>query len=411
MSATDAAPPPPQQSAGPFGAPSGGNGTSAPPPPFDPSQIQFLPVSAEMAYLSRVFIGVTSVLLFFCIITFVTRMYQRIRPVWKVGWDDYFIVLGFCLSVIDWSFLMMQQNPTEVLVPIELSVYQAKYGWIAIGIWGLSMTCLKVSIALTLLRIQQKSLAWRIFLFSIIGLQVAYGILNVFFNLVISCRPLAKAWDFRMTDGYCVPSDVMRAASNTGSGVNIVTDVLLSLAPAVFLRKLNRPLRERIFICFLMGLGLIASAWSIVKTVLVQKFYDPNLPQEELIPVGIAISTYTVLEQMTGILAACIPAMKNIFQACLGRMGVSLSDSRSRPGRSGYYAGGSNAAKGTVPSNPFRSAAGTKLDSVDDDEEKCLEMPEMRRGASTPKSSGTGSGSFREENYSKGHVVTTVHAV
>lgn len=30
-----------------------------------------------------------------CIIAFGTRMYQRIRPVWKVGLDDCFIVAGF----------------------------------------------------------------------------------------------------------------------------------------------------------------------------------------------------------------------------------------------------------------------------------------------------------------------------
>ena len=96
---------------------------------------------------------------------------------------------------------------------------------------------------------------------------MAYSILNLIFNLGIACRPLAKAWDFRITEGYCVPTEVIRAASNTGSGVNIITDVLLLLTPAVFLHKLNWPLCERIFICVLIGLGLFASAWSILKTV------------------------------------------------------------------------------------------------------------------------------------------------
>ena len=309
------------------------------------------------------------------------------------------------------------------MIPIEASVAATRYGWIAIGIWGLSMTCLKVSIALTLLRIQKKSLAWRIFLFSIIGLQCAYGILNVFFNLLIACKPLARAWDFRITEGYCVPVEVMKAASNTGSGVNIVTDIALSLAPAVFLRKLNRPLRERIFICFLMGLGLIASAWSIIKTVEVQKFYAPGVPIDEMIPIGITVATYTVLEQFTGILAACIPAMKGIFQACLGRMGVSLTDSRSRPGRSGYYLNNGGQSGGGGATNPFRSHGSTGLGSrkggdtlVDEDEEKCLEMHGMRRGLSTPKSSRTESGSFRESDHQDYNLkgtgtVVTVHAV
>ena len=318
--------------------------------------------------------------------------------------------------------MSLQQVPQAGVISIEQSVHANRYGWIGIGIWGLSMTCLKVSIALTLLRIQSKSLPWAIFLYSIIALQVAYGVLNLIFNLGIACRPLAKAWDIRVTDGYCVPAEVMRAASNTGSGVNIVTDVLLSLAPAVFLRKLNRPLRERFFICFLMGLGLFASAWSVIKTVQVQKFYDPTLPPDEFYPVAISISTYTILEQLTGILAACIPALKGILQSCLGRMGVSLADSRSRPARSGYYMGGRGGTSiggtgiGTIPgaitattttiiSYPFRSE--------NDDEEKAFEMHGMRRGMSTPpRSKHDGTSFFRDADSDfKGPVVTTVHAV
>ncbi len=67
-----------------------GNGTDALPPPFPG-----IPISERAAYLARVHIGVTSTLFFLCVVTFGTRIYQRIRPVWKVGLDDYFIVAGF----------------------------------------------------------------------------------------------------------------------------------------------------------------------------------------------------------------------------------------------------------------------------------------------------------------------------
>jgi len=414
-----APPPPPPDGSGGFG-----NGTAAP-PPFDPFAFGF-PIDPRSAYLSQVFIGLTSSLLFLASISFFVRIYQRITPVWKMGADDYFIIVGYLLSIVDWGLLLPQQVPVPGFISMDAALRNFKTGWIAIGVWGVSMTCIKVSIALTLLRIQKKSLAWRIFLYSIIALQVAYGVLNLFFNTVIACRPLSHAWDFTIPPPMrqCVSNEVMRAASNTGSGVNITTDVLLSLAPAVFLRKLNRPLRERIFVCVLMGLGLLASVSSIVKTVFVQRFYDPTYPFEDIMPLGASISTYTILEQFTGILAACIPAMKNIFQACLGKVGVSLTDSRSRPGRSGYYLNG-RGTNGASAGNTFQSsvggsqlgtryARGGKDDTVlDDDEEKCLEMPEMRRGASTPKSGRTrsGSGSFREVDFKGSTVVTTVHAV
>lgn len=402
-----------QGGAGTAGA--GGNGTDfgAPPP------LLGFPIDPRSAYLSRIHIGLTSTLLLFASITFFIRIYQRIRPVWKMGADDYFIIVGYMLSIVDWGLLLPQQVPVAGLIPFDTAINNLKSGWLAIGVWGVSMTCLKVSIALTLLRIQQKSLSWRIFLYSIIFVQCAYGILNLFFNTVISCRPLSHAWDFTvpLDQRKCVSNEVMRAASNTGSGVNITTDVLLSLAPAVFLRKLNRPLRERIFVCILMGLGLLASVSSIIKTVFVQRFYDPTYPFEDLMPLGASISTYTILEQFTGILAACIPAMKNIFQACLGKVGVSLHDSRSRPGRSGYYMNGrgTNKSAGDTFASNNASQLGSRYarGGRDDDEEKCLEMNDIQRGASTPKSIRTdsGSGSFREVDFKAGTVVTTIHAV
>ncbi len=321
---------------------------------------------------------------------------------------------------------MMVTQP--IMMPWEDVTHATKHSWLAIGIWSFSMSCIKISVALTLLRIQQKSLRWRIFLYSIIVVQVLYGILNELFNTVFACKPLQTAWDPFTPGGKCVDEATMKLVSNIGSAVNITTDVLLSLAPGVFLRKLNRPLRERIFVCVLMGLGLFASITSIIKTVIVYH-WKPGSMEVDFWAQGVSISTYTVLEQFLGLLAACIPAMKGIFQACLGKMGLSLTDSRSRPGRSGYNrSGNSNGGAGT---NPFgshnaisshagsRYARGGKDDSIEEDEEKCLEMPELRRGLSTPKSTRTTSGSFHNGvggDYKNGlvsveHVHVPTHAV
>lgn len=377
------------------------NGTDLPPlgPPYPP-----IPISEWAAYLSKVYLGLTSVLMLLAISVFITRMYQRVRPVWKVGLDDYFIVGGMLLTITDWGLLMPMMVPQGGFMAFEDGLNSGKHSWIAIGVWGLSMTCIKVSVCLTLLRIQGKERSWRIFLYTIMAVQSTYGVLNLFFNLVIACRPLQAAWDFTIIEKQCVSVEVMRLASNIGSGINITTDVLLSLAPGVFLRKLNRPLRERIFVCVLMGLGLLASISSVVKTVIVQGWGD-LASTDDFWAQGISISTYTVLEQQTGILAACVPAMKNILQKGLSKFGVSLHDSRTG-GRSGYYLknrSGAGAGNGTSHFHSqngmgsqmgSRYARGGKDDTIDEDEEKCLEMPEMRRNLSTPKSQRTGSGSF-----------------
>ncbi|KAK3321684.1 hypothetical protein B0H66DRAFT_179170 [Apodospora peruviana] len=391
------------------------NDTAAPPPPPPPFVIpEFVPISERAAHLAQIYVAATSVIMALCLLAFVTRVHQRVRPVWKVGLDDYFIAAGFALAIADWGMLMPIMVMEPGMITWARSVNAGKNSWLAIGIWGLAMTCIKVSIALTLLRIQQKSVSWRIFLYSIMALQAIYGILNLFFNLVIACRPLRTAWDpFGTPEGFCVSFEIQRTVSNVGSSINITTDVLLSLAPVTFLFKLNRPLRERLFVCGLMGLGIFASAASIIKTIIVRGYGD--LTVTDFQAMGVSICTWTVLEQLLGVLAACVPAMKGIFQSCLGRMGVSLNDSRGP--RSGYYIknnnsmgtgkGGNGTGLGTFQSRSRdngdeiqmesrygRHHHSKEVDSIDDDEE-CLDKPEARRNISTPKSTRTDSaGSF-----------------
>jgi hypothetical protein len=94
MSAVTTAPDPAGTATGaPFGDGAvAGNGTDAgAPPPF----LDGIPISERAASLAQLYIGVTSAMLLLCIIAFTTRIYQRVRPVWKVGLDDYFIVAGF----------------------------------------------------------------------------------------------------------------------------------------------------------------------------------------------------------------------------------------------------------------------------------------------------------------------------
>ena len=311
--------------------------------------------------------------------------------------------------------LFPMMYPHATVITLEQSTMAGKNSWLAIGVWGLSMTCIKVSIALTLLRIQSKERGWRIFLYSVMAVQAVYGVGNTLFNLVIACRPLEAAWNPFLPGAHCVSTEVMRGVSNLGSSINITTDVLLSLAPATFLRKLNRPLRERIFVCVLMGMGLFASVSSIVKTVIVKDWGDP-FSVDDFWAMGVSICTWTVLEQMLGVLAACVPAMKGIFQKVLGALGVSLTVKTHQP--SGYYArqGGTGAGgqsrTGGDPLSTFRSQKGDDFRAEHRfsrrgkemyDEETCIDMPDLSRQGST-KSAGEGS-------LGQGHTDSRGHSV
>jgi len=321
-----------------------GNGTMAgnetipipAPPTLEEMQAMMFPVSPHAAELSRIFIGITTVLLALGLGAFATRMYNRIRPAWNFGLDDYCIVIGVVLTVTDWAMLLPSVFPDGQPITWEQSLNSGKYAWLAIGIWGMAMTFIKASIALTLLRIRPNSLPWKIFLYSIIAVQSIYGVGNLFFNTCIAYRPLRGAWDFTTPNVKMVDVADQKTVSNVGSAINITTDILLSLAPTTFLFKLNRPLRERVFVCILMALGLVASVASIVKTVIVQNWDPTDMSGEvDFQATSITICTWTALELLIGLLAACVPAMKNILQQCLGKVGLSVTGSRTNYGQ-GY---------------------------------------------------------------------------
>ena len=294
------------------------------------------------------------------------------------------------LTIVDWSLLFFTMYPQPTIITLEQSTAAGKNSWIAIGIWGLSMTCIKLSIALTLLRIQGKERGWRIFLYTLMAIQTIYGVGNVLFNLAIACRPLEAAWTPFMPG--CVSTEVMSGVSNTGSAINITTDVLLSLAPATFLRKLNRPLRERIFVCVLMGMGLFASMSSVAKTIIIVREWGNIATLPDWWATSVSLCTWTALEQLLGVLAACVPAMKGIFQQCLGAVGVSLTENKTY--RSGYHKHNGTGALGASrtggdPTTTFRSLKGdegtfssSRRGKEMYDDEEIIDLPNMSRNHS-----------------------------
>jgi len=221
------------------------------------------------------------------------------------------------------------------------------------------MTCIKVSVCVTLLRIQDKQW-WKLCIYFLMAVVVAYGVGNTIF-ILLECRPLAAAWDKDHNPGaQCLPGSAVTNASNIGSGLSIGTDALLSLAPVSFLWNLKRPLRERIVVFFLMGLGLFAAVCSLMKLLVVGSFTKPNADRGYL---GMGISFWTIMEQLVGIIAGCTPFLKPLFQRCLVRLGVDMT---GRTKKSGYY--NQNYPRSgyirATPHSTFKSGTGSEEDQM-----------------------------------------------
>jgi hypothetical protein len=162
---------------------------------------------------------------------------------------------------------------------------------------------------------------WNFFLYAVTAIQAVFFIGNTVFSFT-KCHPIEANWILSFDTTHCVDPSVMRTVSNLGSAINIATDFLLSLAPMVMLWNLRRPLRERILVCLLTGMGLLASLASVVKAVHVASW---GLDTVDVWALAISIATWTVVEEFLAVFAACSPSLKKPLQRLLGSIGVLLT--------------------------------------------------------------------------------------
>ncbi|KAK3995529.1 hypothetical protein QBC44DRAFT_18682 [Cladorrhinum sp. PSN332] len=296
---------------------------SPPPTPTIPltvpplSEILF-PVSDQNVELAKSYVVTTSIALVASLIPFAARIYVRIRPLWRLGWDDYLIGAGFACAIVDWGIFF----PAMYLSPGSISLSDlriaAMRSHLAVPVWSLAMTLIKTSVVVTLLRLPLR-LTSRAVLYTMLVTQVAYCIAAVSYQM-FRCRPIQAAWDIMIIDAKCPSSHVTVIVSTIGSAINITTDVVLSVAPTVIFWNLRRPLRERILICALSCIGFVASGASVLKAIIIAT----SQGEKDMVSMGLRVSKWTVIEQFVSVTAACSPALKRPIEYVLAKCGIVL---------------------------------------------------------------------------------------
>jgi len=225
-------------------------------------------------------------------------------------------------------------TPPNRAITWDQFIYGLRPAYLSMLVWGLSMSAIKTSVALTLLRFLRTP-HWRIFLYGMIALQGAIAIGTVVWVLV-QCRPIHQAWNPLAPPGACAPSSAATLSNNITSGLNISTDIILSLVPLAFIVKLQRPLPEKVLLALLMAVGMMASIASIRKTIIVADFGRKDI---DTFAVTCGIFTWTAAEQFIGIIAACLPSFKMPLQHLLATVGINIgavsTGYGSQPNKSG----------------------------------------------------------------------------
>lgn len=109
------------------------------------------------------------------------------------------------------------------------------------------------------------------------------------------------------------------------SSIQVAVDLIFSFIPITFIRKLNRPRREKIFMCVLMALGLFASCAAIIRTLTLQGFYTSR----DIFRTNVTIALWAIIEQWFTLIAATIPTLKAFLEKALIKIGLFFYDEKT----------------------------------------------------------------------------------
>ncbi|KAF2177842.1 hypothetical protein K469DRAFT_754813 [Zopfia rhizophila CBS 207.26] len=279
-----------------------------------------LPVSDLTFTLATTFLIAPLTLQIIAIFVFFARAYTRAFPIWKFTIDDYLISLAFALITVMFGLMYEAEawawgGNHPAYRSIDDLYHSAKVATIATPFWA----CVHAPPTSAILRME------RIFLYIMIGLNVILILFTGVGNL-FQCVPFAGIYDIKneIKDKKCWGSTMNHASLYISAIINVGTDIIFSLIPLTFLRKIRRPTREKVVIGGLMALGLVASSLSLTKAVMAAK----SKSIKDRTAASILFGLLSCLEVQTAFIAACIPTLRSSSKRVLARLGF-LSHSKN----------------------------------------------------------------------------------
>ncbi|KAI9820536.1 MAG: hypothetical protein M1832_003727 [Thelocarpon impressellum] len=225
------------------------------------------------------------------------RFYVRIKVVKSIGHDDYAILVAMALALVGMGLTFPevyygagrhahQLTPASIEKGMLLNfVSQPFY------LWG--TTFAKMSISLFLLRLTPV-LGYKRFLWGLIVFMLVYTTV-AFFGLLFSCNPVSELWD-ASPEARCFNPASLEVTAYMNVGLNILTDLILSILPVPMIWGLQMSKRTKVALVVILGLGVLT-------------------------------------ECNAGILAASIPPIRPLFRGFLDKTFIF----RRRPGQNDSY--------------------------------------------------------------------------
>ncbi|KAL8734369.1 MAG: hypothetical protein Q9166_001567 [cf. Caloplaca sp. 2 TL-2023] len=255
-------------------------------------------------------------------ISVVLRIVSRRLSRVSLSMNDYMIIiallpLSVCQEGITLDLTLTIQGVVAGgagLSKHQLSSHEIRVFWksmFAIIItWPIAQSMTKISILLFYIHLfPTKTFCHAAY--TLIVVVSAWMIQQVLASLLL-CHPISYNWD-PSVNGSC--GDVA-ANCLAGAGINTLTDILILVLPMPIIWRLHVPLRNKIILSFIFGLGSLICIISIVRlkslflytTAPMMTLFDSDGPLNNNLPI-----LYTVLESCLGVICACLIIMKPIF--------------------------------------------------------------------------------------------------
>ncbi|CRG91595.1 hypothetical protein PISL3812_08645 [Talaromyces islandicus] len=210
------------------------------------------------------FLVLTSVLTSFSIVTTTLRCFARAYRR-SLGWDDYMIAIATVLIIARSGLQIASVSHGNGKHRSQVS--DPDYSWVVMQGWYTQVIlfptlCLvKCSICSLLLRIIPKPRTkWVLW-----GIMVGLVLTNLepVIVLLAECSPVKTYWDPHA--GTCWNPDIRIYSIYLQVGYSALTDLICALMPIYVVYSIQMPMKDKILLCGLMSLGLVATACALVR--------------------------------------------------------------------------------------------------------------------------------------------------
>lgn len=178
----------------------------------------------------------------------------------------------------------------------------------------------KVSICLFLMRIPRIKALRRALQWAVAFLLFSNTILTTAW--IMQCQPLHAAWD---DQGTCMSREDLLKIVLVQATISVVSDFSFAILPIVFLWRVQIDLKTKLGLWTLMCLGFITGAFCLVRTILT----DDALPLDRTYD-GIINWIWRLFEVTIGIIAACIPTLRPLYNWAMRKAKGEKTDENIR---------------------------------------------------------------------------------